>query len=479
MKTANTNRSLSGRAATLAFGLGVAMLSATALSPAQAQSQAQIAIQPSAYGAVRPLSIERNKSLIVDLPAGVAEVVVSQPEIAAAIMRTRTRAIVQGMSSGKTNIFFLDDAGRTIQVLDIAINEAESAVGAALQTALARVLPHSNIRVESVPGLDGSSRVVLTGNVRSGEDRERATAVATQFAGSADNVANILDVAGAQQVMLQVTVSEVKRDVAKQFGINFGAAFNVGTANLLQFATTLVDSESPYGLNARFSDNGNSVLGVIRALEDKGALRVLAQPTLTAISGEEAKFLAGGELPYYSYDPAEGGDGGEGNRLQRTVVFKPYGVELSFEPVVKSNGVIGLKVDTSVSEPQADFSLTKRQASTSVELPSGMTLAIGGLLQESTSQNIKQFPLLGDIPILGALFRSREFQTQQTELVILVTPYLVNAAPAGTLAVPTDKFAMSGDAEAIFLGRIEHQYGVGSTGEFRGGFSGNVGFVLD
>lgn len=477
MKTANTNRSLSGRAATLAFGLGVAMLSATALSPAQAQSQAQIAIQPSAYGAVRPLSIERNKSLIVDLPAGVAEVVVSQPEIAAAIMRTRTRAIVQGMSSGKTNIFFLDDAGRTIQVLDIAINEAESAVGAALQTALARVLPHSNIRVESVPGLDGSSRVVLTGNVRSGEDRERATAVATQFAGSADNVANILDVAGAQQVMLQVTVSEVKRDVAKQFGINFGAAFNVGTANLLQFATSLVDSDIPHGMNARFSDNGNTISGAIRALEDKGALRVLAQPTLTAISGEEAKFLAGGELPYYTYDPEDGDDGG--NRLRRTVVFKPYGVELSFEPVVKSNGVIGLKVDTSVSEPQADFSLTRRQASTSVELPSGMTLAIGGLLQESTSQNIKQFPLLGDIPILGALFRSREYQTQQTELVILVTPYLVNAAPAGTLEVPTDKFAMSGDAEAIFLGRIEHQYGVGSTGEFRGGFSGNVGFVLD
>jgi pilus assembly protein CpaC len=476
MRKANTYRSVSGRAATLAFGLSVALFSATALSPVQAQSQAQIAIQPSAYGAVRPLSIERNKSLIVDLPAGVAEVVVSQPEIAAAIMRSRTRAIVQGMSSGKTNIFFLDDAGRTIQVLDIAIEEAESAVGTALEAALARVLPNSNIRVESVPGLDGSSRVVLTGNVRSGEDRDRASAVATQFAGSADNVANILDVAGAQQVMLQVTVSEVKRDVAKQFGINFGAAFNVGTANLLQFATNLVDSENPYGLDAGFSGNGNSIAGVIRALEDKGALKVLAQPTLTAISGQEAKFLAGGELPYYTYDAEESG---AGNRLNRTVEFKPYGVELSFTPVVKSNGVIALKVDTSVSEPKTDFSLTKRQASTSIELPSGMTLAIGGLLQESTSQNVRQFPLLGDIPILGALFRSREFQTQQTELVILVTPYLVNATPAGSISVPTDKFAMSGDAEAIFLGRIEHQYGVGSTGEFRGGFSGNVGFVLD
>jgi pilus assembly protein CpaC len=173
MRKANTYRSVSGRAATLAFGLSVALFSATALSPVQAQSQAQIAIQPSAYGAVRPLSIERNKSLIVDLPAGVAEVVVSQPEIAAAIMRSRTRAIVQGMSSGKTNIFFLDDAGRTIQVLDIAIEEAESAVGTALEAALARsrssperTLPVSTTRLEpSRPGTD-STRILEFGKTR-------------------------------------------------------------------------------------------------------------------------------------------------------------------------------------------------------------------------------------------------------------------------------------------------------------------------
>src|SRR5690606_16048456 len=157
------------------------------------------------------------------------------------------------------------------------------------------------------------------------------------------------------------------------------------------------------------------------------ALRVLAQPTLTAISGEPAKFLAGGEMPYYTYEDQDNGS------RTRTVLFKPYGVELSFTPVVKSSGIIALKVDTSVSEPKADWSISKRQASRCVQLPGGMTLATGGLLEERTSQKTNQFPWLGDIPILGALFRSRDFLTEQTELVILVTPYLVGPSPANSI----------------------------------------------
>lgn len=460
------------RMALLPALLAAMLASALLAMPAFAQAQAQVTIAGTAYGAVRKMDVELNKSMIVDLPAGVAEVIVSQPNVAAAIMRTRTRAIVQGITGGDTNIFFLDDNGRTIQVLDLRVIEQPSQVGNALEAALARVIPGSRITVESVT-LGDTNRVVLTGNVPTAEDKERASAIAVQFAGGAENVANIIDVAGAQQVMLQVTVSEVKRDVAKQFGINLGAVFNVGLTNLLQFNNLVIDGDIPRGINAQFNGSDASVAAAIRALEARGALRVLAQPTLTAMSGQEAKFLAGGELPYYTYDP----DGDD--RARRTVTFKPYGVELAFTPVVKSNGSIGLKVDTSVSEPQADFSITKRQASTSVELPGGTTLAIGGLLQESTSQKIDQFPLLGDIPILGALFRSREYQTKQTELVILVTPYLVGPSPANSIPVPTDFSAMAGDAEAIFLGRLEHIYGVGATGEFRSGYSGSVGFVLD
>lgn len=448
--------------------LALSLVALAGASTALAE-ETHVTISPAAYGATRRFEVEINKTALIDLPAGAAEVIVSQPTVAAAIMRTRTRAIIQGITGGDTNIFFLDDQGRTIAVLDVQVIEEPSQVGNALQIALARIIPGSNIRVESVTLGGGTNRVVLTGNVLSGEDRERATQVAVQFAGGADNVANILDVAGAQQVMLQVTVSEVKRDIAKQFGINLAAAFNVGTTNLLTLANVMVDPEIPHGGTL----SGPDVNAAIRALEQRGALRVLAQPTLTAISGEEAKFLAGGEMPYYTFD-----DDGQGT-LTRTVLFKPYGVELAFTPVVKSNGIIALKVDTSVSEPQTDLSINKRQASTSVELPSGMTLSIGGLLEERTSQQIDQFPWLGDIPILGALFRSREFRTEQTELVILVTPYLVGPSPANSIPVPTDRTMMASDAEAIFLGRLETMYGVGQTGEMRGTFSGSVGFVLD
>lgn len=453
--------------------LVAAMLATSGLSSVVAQ-ESHLAITPAAYGATRELQVDLNKTVLVDLPAGAAEVIVSQPEIAAAIMRSRTRALIQGITSGDTNIFFLDDNGRTIQVLDVSVMEEASQIGSALEIALARIIPGSNIRVESVMLGGSTNRVVLTGNVLSGEDKERANQVAVQYAGDPANVANILDVAGAQQVMLQVTVSEVKRDIAKQLGINLGAVFNVGTTNLLSLANGLLTDAFPLdGIDASFGAGGNQVTAAIRALEGRGALRVLAQPTLTAISGEAATFLAGGELPYYTYE-----DDDNGTRT-RTVLFKPYGVELGFTPVVKSNGTIALKVETSVSEPQADLSITKREASTSVELPSGTTLSIGGLLEEKSSQQINQFPWLGDIPILGALFRSRDFQTEQTELVILVTPYLVSPSPANSIPVPTDRTTMASDAETIFLGRMENMYGVGQTGEMRGSFSGSVGFVLD
>lgn len=450
----------------------LATLAPLAVVSTQAQ-ETHVTISSAAYGATRKFEVEINKTALVDLPAGAAEVIVSQPGVAAAIMRTRTRALVQGITGGDTNIFFIDDRGQTISVLDVKVIEEPSQVGNALESALSRIIPGSNIKVESVTLGGDRNRVVLTGNVLSGEDRERAGAVAVQFAGGAENVANILDVSGAQQVMLQVTVSEVKRDIAKQFGINLGAVFNVGLTNLLQFTNVMVDAEIPHGVNAGFSSDAVNAVSAIRALEQRGALRVLAQPTLTAISGESAKFLAGGEMPYYTYDEQDSG------KLLRTVLFKPYGVELAFTPVVKSNGTIALKVETSVSEPKADQSITKRQASTSVELPSGMSLAIGGLLEEKTSQQVDQFPWLGDIPILGALFRSRDFQTEQTELVILVTPYLVAPSPANSITVPTDRSVVASDAEGIFLGRLENMYGVAGSGEIRGSFSGSVGFVLD
>ncbi len=453
------------------------MLAGTLLvaTPATAGlAEAQLTITPASYGATRPVQIEINKSMLIDLPAGVSEVIVSQPAIAAGIMRTRTRAILQGLAEGTTNIIFLDDAGRTMAVLDVKVLQAASELGSALEATLARVIPGSNIRVEALSdrAIDGTTHFVLTGTVLTAQDKAIAESLAADLSGG-DDTGSLIQVIGPQQVMLQVTVSEVQRSVAKQFGINLSAMFNVGVSNLLSFGNMLVDPEIPHGINAAFRPDGNSISAVIRALEERGGLRVLAQPTLTAISGQEAKFLAGGEIPYSTYD-----DDGNGT-LVRSVQFKPYGVELSFTPVVKANGVVALTVQTAVSEPRADLSLSRREASTSVELPSGTTLAIGGLLQERTSSQVNQMPGLGNIPILGALFRSRDFQTQQTELVILVTPYLVQPSPAGTIPVPTDTSVASSDAEGIFLGQIEKVYGVAGSGSMRGSFSGQIGFVLD
>lgn len=437
--------------------------------PALAQT-AQIAVSSASYGGVRDLDIELNKSIIVDLPAGVAEVIVSQPNVAAAIMRTRTRAIVQGIGGGDTNIFFIDDNGRTIQVLDLRVIKEPSQVGNALEEALARVIPGSKISVESVTLRDETNRVVLTGTVLSSDDKMRAEQVAIQFAGKPENVANILDVSGAQQVMLQVTVSEIRRADAMQLGINLSGTVTLAGGSL---GFNSAQTALPNGVSGGFNVGNTRIDAEIRALEQRGALRLLAQPTLTAMSGESAEFLVGGEFPYQTLDS-------DGKLLTN---FKPYGVNLKFTPVVRSNGSVNIAVETGVSEvqagPQGAVTLSKRDVKTSVELPVGSTLAIGGLLDERVSRAVDQLPGLANVPILGALFRSNNFKREETELVILVTPYLVGPAPVNTIAVPTDFVEPASDAEAIFLGRLEKQYGVGGHGGMRGGFSGSVGFVLE
>lgn len=437
--------------------------------PALAQAQAQIAISANAYGAVRSLELELNKSMLVDLPAGVAEVVVSQPSIAAAIMRSRTRAIVQGMQEGATNIIFLDDAGRTISVLDMRIVQPPLAVGEALQDTLRRVIPGSNIKVETLSNTSLNDKIyfVLTGTVRTAEDKAIAEAMASQLSESDGPTGSLIQVTGAQQVMLQVTVSEIRRDVAKQLGINLSGNISIGNVNL-GFNST--QTNAPNGISGSFPLPGGQINASIKALEERGALRLLAQPTLTAMSGQSAEFLVGGEFPIPVLDA--------NNRT--TVTYKPYGIELNFKPVLRSNGMVALDIDTGVSEVQAgSYALSRRDVKTSVELPPGSTLAIGGLLDERASRAVDQLPGLANIPILGALFRSNSYRSQQTELVILVTPYLVNPSPINSIAVPTDYSTIGGDAEAVFLGKLEHIYGVGATGEFRSGYSGSVGFVLD
>lgn len=454
-----------------AFGLFLAALP-VAIAPAFSDQSGYLRISGASAGHTQQVSLQLNKSIILDLPADAGEVVISQPSVANAIMRSKRRAILQGTGSGDTNIIFLDAAGHSIAVLDIKVIGEPSQVGSALEGALARILPGSAIRVESVTLGDDTNRVVLTGSVRSQDDLQRAVAVAIQFAGSADNVASVLKVAGPQQVMLKVTVAEVSREVAKQFGINLSGSVNIGG-----LTTSLVSNQPLGGASGLSTNNGISIGGNIggvslqaslKALEERDAIRTLAEPTLTAMSGQPAEFLAGGQFPVET----------RGDNGAVTTIYKDYGAKLNFTPTVKSDGIIGLLVDTSVSEPTGNGALQERRAKTTVELRSGQTLAIGGLIQDRLRHQINQFPGLANIPILGALFRSRDYIRDQTELVILVTPYLAYPADQAP-TLPTDTMTFAGDAEAIFLGHIEKLYGVGSPADMRGGYDGSVGFVLD
>jgi pilus assembly protein CpaC len=461
------------RMAVLAACLGLAVgLAPLALGQAHAADTAHLTITASSFGATRDISIGLNKSLILDLPVDAREVIVSQPGVANAILRSKRRAVLQSTGSGNTNIIFLDANGRTIVVLDVSVKGAVSNVAAALRDAYAKVLPGSNIAVESVGLVDAQgntiNRVVLSGTVNSAEDADKALKIAGQFAGSDQNVASVITVAGPQQVMLKVTVAEVQRNLAKQLGINLSGSFSVGSISG-GFNTPMATNAqiAAVGGNTTIPIGSSSIDVELRALETRGGLRTLAEPVLTALSGQPASFLAGGELPYETID-ADG---------RRVVDFKPYGVQLEFTPTIKSNGAIQLEVKSTVSEPAGQGALNTRDVSTTVELGVGQTLSIGGMLSERSRQDIRRLPGLGDIPILGALFRSREYTSDRTELIFLVTPYYARAKTEMPI-LPTDDIHFAGDAEAIFLGHIETIYGVGPDG-MRGSYDGSVGFLLD
>ncbi len=324
----------------------------------------------------------------------------------------------------------------------------------------------------------------------------------------------MLAVEGDEQVMLRVTVAEVQRSAMKQFGINVGAVVNssnfiasVLTENALPLtaatglgglpiaAIPTTGSQSPltlYNSGPRDATNpfgnsgaqggwrggGNAIAGAIRALERDGLVRTLAEPNLTAISGETAKFLAGGEFPVPIVD----------SQGALSVTFKEFGVGLAFTPMVLSEGRISLKIETEVSELTNQGAVTlnsisipalrKRRAKSTVELPSGGSLALAGLISDDVRQNIDGLPGLKDIPVLGTLFRSRDFIKEQTELVVIVTPYMVRPAPRQKLARPDEGFEPTTDFKANLLGHLNRIHGQGRPLP-NGGLKGNYGFIID
>jgi len=420
-----------------------------------------------------PLGI--GKSVAIDLPADIKDVLVADPKIANAVIRSSRRVYMIGVTVGQTNIFFFDADGKQIAGFDIAVTRDLNGVRAALKQSM----PDADIRIEGVA--DG---IMLSGSVASAAESQQAYDLAARLAGDTAKVVNGIVVRGRDQVMLKVTVAEVQRDVIKQLGINlsgsaaFGSAivnFNSNGGTLGNNATLNNNSFLPGGLGL-----GKTITATLQALDNASVARVLAEPTLSAISGETATFLAGGKFPVPIAQP--------GNPPTYTIQWQTFGVSLKFTPVVMSEGRISLKVFTEVSELTTEGAVTingtnipairTRDIDTTVELPSGGSLAMAGMIQEQTKQKIDGMPGLMNVPVLGALFKSRNYNNGQTELMVIVTPYVVRAVARKDLSRPDDNFADPSDPQTVLLGRFNRIYGVLASPP-NGTYHGKYGFILD
>jgi pilus assembly protein CpaC len=431
-----------------------------------------------------PLGV--GKSVVIDLPRDVKDVLVGDPKIANAVIRSSQRAYVIGAAVGQTNIVFFDSAGQQIAAYDIAVTRDLNGVRAALK----QMFPNSDIRIEGVG--DG---VVLTGTAANPIEAQQAGDMAARLAGGADKIVNSIVVRGRDQVMLKVTVAEVQRSVVKQLGIDLNAAMSYGTSvvnfsNSNPFTVTNAPLVGSNVVTTQFG-GGPNVQATLRAMESAGVIRTLAEPNLTAISGEAATFISGGEFPIPSGVTCQTTTTGAIGNCIQTVTFKKFGISLNFTPVVLTEGKISLRVMTEVSEISNENalqggvggttipSIKTRRAETTLEIPSGGSMAMAGLIQQQTKQAINGLPGMMELPILGTLFRSRDFINNQTELAVIVTPYVVRAVAQKDLSRPDDGFVPASDPQAQLLGTVNRIYGVPGRSEPAQSYRGTYGFITD
>ena len=475
----------------LSFSAVAALTLNPALTPVVASDYRVAPVAADGQMNARFLALGIGKSVVIDLPRDIKDVLVADPKIANAVIRSAQRAYIIGAAVGQTNIVFFDSAGQQIAAYDIAVKRDLNGVRAALKQAM----PNSDIQIEGI-----ADSVVLSGTAATPIEAQQAGEVAARLVGGPDKVVNSIAVRGRDQVMLKVTVAEVARSIIKQLGIDLSATMNYGSA-----AVTF-DNNNPFTALGK-SLSGNTAVGgfgssirnglpvpsvqaTIRAMEGAGVIRTLAEPNLTAISGESATFIAGGEFPIpagYSCDPIT-------RACTTQISFKKFGISLNFTPVVMTEGRISLRVMTEVSElsienaitlNQAGSSLTipsirTRRAETTLEIPSGGAMAMAGLIQEQTKLAVNGLPGLSQLPVLGSLFRSRDFVNNQTELMVIVTPYIVRAVAQKDLSRPDDGFAAASDPQADLLGTINRIYGgVPGRVEPARNYRGTYGFITD
>jgi len=437
--------------------------------------------------ATKKITIGVDKSVLVEFPHVLSDVLVSNPEVVDATVQSSRVIYLIAKDLGEANIIVIGDGDRKA-ILEVSVARDLTP----LRDMITRLVPGAQIKAEMA-----GDNVVLSGTALTPMDANRASDLAARFTETKNKVINLISVASKEQVNLRVQVAEMSRDAIKRLGVDLpGVALQAGQFTFQQVVRNAFPITSPIvpgaganvggtpdvaagsGKQLTWSRGSQSISALIQMLERRGLIKTLAEPNLTAVSGETAKFLAGGEFPI----PVSQGNG------QVSVTFKQFGVSLEFQPVVLSAGNISLKIMAEVSELSADGSvetggfslpgLKVRRAETTLELPSGGTLAMAGLLSEETRQSVEGVPGLKDVPTLGALFRSNDFRRNETELVILVTPYLSSHAHKSQMALPSDGYAPEGELKRLLFGRLNRIYG---GAELAPGdtYHGDYGFIID
>ncbi|PYG26454.1 type II and III secretion system protein family protein [Pelagimonas varians] len=437
-------------------------------------------------GSEQQLKVPMNRAVVVESDVPFAELSIANPQIADISSLSDRSIYVLGKSPGVTTLTILDGQGQLISNVDVVV----AADLTEFKERLRQILPDEKIEVRSAN--DG---IVLSGSATSTARMQRALDLAERYA--PDRVSNLMTVSGVQQVMLKVRFAEMQRSVAKTLRTSLATGGSVlggdlglelGTGNAAPYAhlDNVADKLQPEGIDVEgavmfgFNAGGLEIGILLEALESKGVVRTLAEPNLVALSGQEAKFLAGGEYPI---PVAQQND-------TITIEFKPFGVELNFIPRVIDGDLINLEleaavssIDTANSIQLSDIAINafkRRETQTTVELRDGESFAIAGLLMDDFTDLNGQVPWLGDVPVLGALFRSAEYQREQSELVIIVTPHLVTPTRGEALALPTDRVVPPSERDLFLRGRVVGTPKSKAVSEVaKQDFTGSYGYVMD
>ena len=528
------------KGATLTLALGLAPFGAHVHAQVSQNPMGVASLDPGETGVTRVVKLGTNKSIVIDLDRPASDVIITNPEIADATVQTANRIIFRGVRVGQTNAFVFGPNGRPLINLEITVDQDTAIIDDMIQ----RYVPDARVSVESAHG-----NLVVSGEVDNLVQSDQVMRLVTTYSptGDATGVVNMMNVRAKDQVMLEVRIVEMQRTVVKQLGINlsgmtsfgdlasqslsqlfdasgrplffdpdtgtvntngvgnaieglqpalpFSNRFEISSSNTFNIAgSSLGGLSTDLGYTNFVGGSAQSSLGAaFDALERVGIVRTLAEPNIMAVSGESAKFLAGGEFPVPVSQDEEGNIG---------IEFKPFGVGLAFTPVVLSEGRISLKVSTEISElsNQGAFqgqsvagvtpdgqvvtaqtltipSLTVRRAESVVELPSGGSTMLAGLIQSRSRQTVDQLPGIKKLPIIGALFQSRDFINEETEMVVIITPYLVDPASKSELRTPADGFVNASDPQTIFFGKLNAQYAEAGKGLSTDNYSAPVGFI--